>query len=322
MLYLLLFLVFITIVTLAKALYRSFSKVSYTERLEAYLKVQAESQSVNQVRPVRTNLKEGYNAISRKLISALALSKHRDRFDRYLEKANILFTVEEVLLIVCSSILLAVFLGSALTSSVFLGIVFGVLVIPVLRIYINNKIHKKLIKFEGQLCDALDMIVSSLRGGFSFLSALELISKDMPEPISGEFAKLIKEISLGASLEKALNNLVERVASEDLKLIFIAIVIQIQTGGNLAEILDNISSTIRERLQLKREVKTLTAQGKISGLIVGLLPVILFVAIFALDPSYMKLLVTNIIGICMLVLAATNELIGFLIIRKIVNIEY
>jgi tight adherence protein B len=322
MLYLLLFLVFITTIMLAKVLCKSLSKKSYTERIGAYLELQTQSGSEAKVKAVKPNLKKSYNAFSKKLISILALSKYREGFDRYLEKANILFTVEEVLLILGASILLAVFLGSALTRSVFGGVIFGVLVIPVFRVSVRSKIRKKIVKFEGQLCDALDMIVSSLRGGFSFLSALELISRDMPEPIAGEFAKVIKEISLGVTQEKAMNNLVERVPSEDLKLLVIAIVIQIQTGGNLAEILDNISSTIRERLQLKREVKTLTAQGRISGLIVGLLPVILFVVIFAMDPSYMKLLISNIIGICMLVLAVTNEIIGFLIIRKIVNIKY
>jgi tight adherence protein B len=322
MLYLLLSLVFITTVMLVKVLYKSLSKKSYTERIGAYLELQAQSGSEVKVKAVKPNLKKGYNAFSKKLINILALSKYRESFDRYLEKANILFTVEEVLLILGASILLAAFLGFVLTRSAFGGVIFGVSVIPVFRVSVRSKTRKKIVKFEGQLSDALDMIVSSLRGGFSFLSALELISKDMPEPIAGEFAKVINEISLGVTQEKALNNLVERVPSEDLKLLVIAIVIQIQTGGNLAEILDNISSTIRERLQLKREVKTLTAQGKISGLIVGLLPVILFVVIFAMDPSYMKLLISNIIGICMLVLAATNEIIGFLIIRKIVNIKY
>jgi tight adherence protein B len=322
MLYLLLMLVFMTIIFLVMVLFGGFSQESHMERIEGFFEPQNSNGGVSQVRPARYSLKETYNAASKKLISSLSLSKYRDRFDRYLEKADIIFTVEEMLLIISAVVLISVFLGSALTGNKVLGIIFGGVVIPVFKISINNRIHKKMVKLEGQLCDALDMIVSSLRGGFSFLSALELISKDMPNPIGGEFGKVVKEISLGVTFERALNNLVERVPSEDLKLIVIATVIQIQTGGNLSEILNNISSTIRERLQLKREVKTLTAQGKISGLIVGLLPVFLFVVIFMISPDYMKLLVTNIIGIMMLSGAVMNMIIGFLIIKKIVNIKY
>jgi tight adherence protein B len=322
MLYLLLMLVFMTIIFLVMVLFGGLSQESHTERIEGFFEPQNPNGGVSQVRSARYSLKETYNTASKKLISSLALSKYRDRFDRYLEKADIIFTVEEMLLTISAVVLISVFLGSALTGNKVLGIIFGVGVIPVFKISINNRIHKKMVKLEGQLCDALDMIVSSLRGGFSFLSALELISKDMPNPIGGEFGKVVKEISLGVTFERALNNLVERVPSEDLKLIVIATVIQIQTGGNLSEILNNISSTIRERLQLKREVKTLTAQGKISGLIVGLLPVFLFVVIFMISPDYMKLLVTNIIGIMMLSGAVMNMTIGFLIIKKIVNIKY
>lgn len=324
MLYLVLFIVFINIFIFVKVLFRGFSKVSYTDRIEAYFELQSQGQMTEGVRQVtaKSRFKENYNAFSKKVINALALSKYRDRFDKYLEKANIPFTVEEMLLILCAAIMLAVFLGYILTGKVLFGVFFGALVILSFKIFINNKIHKKMVKFESQLCDALDMIVSSLRGGFSFLSALELISKDMPEPIAGEFAIVIKEISVGITQEKALNNLVERVPCEDLKLIVIATVIQLQTGGNLAEILENISSTIRERLQLKREVKTLTAQGKISGLIVGILPFILFMLFLAMDPSYIKLLISNVMGIFMLIFALVNEIIGILIIRKIVNIKY
>ncbi len=245
-----------------------------------------------------------------------------DRIDKTLERANIFFTVEEILLVIGVSCVVAVLLGIVFTVNFVIGILFGVMTLLFYRVEIKRRIQKRIMKFDEQLGSTLDMLVSSLRGGFSFLNSMEVISRDMPEPNSTEFTKVLKEINLGLTQEKALNNLLERVPSEDLELIITASVIQTQTGGNLAEILDNISSTIRERVQLKRELKALTAQGKMSGWILGFLPVLLALFITILDPSYMLVLIKNPMGIILIVLALMNEIIGFTIIRKILDIQY
>lgn len=322
MLYLLLILVFITTLMLILQLYGHFAPNKPIERIENYYQPQQQIQSTNTSKPLKSNLKETYNKTGKKLIDFLSLSKYSEKFDRTLERASILFTVQEMLLIIFGTTILTVFLGTVFTGNILLGIIVGLLTILIFKILIERKIQKRIVKFDDQLASALDMMVSSLRGGFSLINAMELISKDMPRPISEEFGNVLKEIKLGLTLEKALNNLLERVQSEDLELIVIATLIQMQTGGNLAEILDNISATIRERVQLKREVKTLTAQGKISGRILAALPIVIAIILFMMDPGYIGVLLNNTIGVIMIFIALLNEIIGFIIIKKMLDIKY
>ncbi len=322
MLYLLLVMVFITIIIFTLQLYSHYAQNKPIERIETYYQSEQQIQSRNDIKPFKSNIKEKYNDTGKKLINILALNKYTEKLDRTLERANILFTVQEMILIIFLATIIATFIGTVITGTILLGIVFGIASILLFKIIIDRKTQKRIKNFDDQLSSALDMIVSSLRGGFSFINALELISKEMPPPISQEFAHVLKEIKLGNTLEKALNNLLERVQSEDLELIITATLIQIHTGGNLAEILDNISSTIRERILLKREVKTLTAQGKMSGWILALLPIFLAIVISMLDPEYIGILLNNTIGKIMIVIATLNEIIGFIIIKKMLDIKY
>lgn len=322
MLYLLLILVFITTLMLILQLYGHFAPSKPIERIENYYQPQQQIQSTNTSKPLKSNLKETYNKTGKKLIDFLSLSKYSEKFDRTLERASILFTVQEMLLIIFGTTILTVFFGTVLTRNILLGIVVGLLTLLIFKILIERKIQKRIMKFDDQLASALDMMVSSLRGGFSLINAMELISKDMPPPISEEFGNVLKEIKLGLTLEKALNNLLERVQSEDLELVVIATLIQMQTGGNLAEILDNISATIRERVQLKREVKTLTAQGKLSGRILAALPIFMAIVIFMLNPEYIRILFNNTIGVIIMIIAVLNQIIGFIIIKKMLDIKY
>jgi len=140
--------------------------------------------------------------------------------------------------------------------------------------------------------------------------------------LSVEFGRLLREIKLGVTMEDALQNMLERLASRDLELLITAVQIQRQVGGNLAEILDNIGETIRERIRLKNEVKTLTAQGRISGLVIGLLPVLIIVVVSMINPGYMLTLIVHPLGPFLLLWAAFSELIGLMFIRRIVSIDY
>jgi len=143
----------------------------------------------------------------------------------------------------------------------------------------------------------------------------------MEGPLAMEFAKTLREINFGTTTEQALQNMVFRVESDDLDLMITSVLIQRQIGGNLAEILDNISNTLRERIRIKGEIKTLTAQGRISGIIIGLLPPILIGVLLLLNPNYIGVLLEKKIGILLLSVGALSEVIGVMIIRKIVNIE-
>ncbi|MDR7866088.1 MAG: type II secretion system F family protein [Sporomusaceae bacterium] len=199
------------------------------------------------------------------------------------------------------------------------GVAIGYM-LPVLILRV--KAARRVRLFNNQLGDTLIMVANSLRTGYSFLQAVEMVSREMAPPISVEFARLLKEMSLGVTTEEALANMGERLASDDLDLVITAVLIQRQLGGNLAEVLDNIAGTIRARIKLKGEIRTLTAQGRISGLIIGVLPFALAVFIFLVNPGYMNTLFTHPIGKMMLAAALVSQVIGLLLVRKIVNIEY
>ena len=177
-------------------------------------------------------------------------------------------------------------------------------------------------KFNNQLEEGLTVVTNSLRAGLSFLQAVDTLSKEMPPPLSTEFARLLKEVNLGVPLETALDSLLVRVASDDLDLVITAIKIQRQVGGNLAEVLDNIGETIRERIKLKRNLKTLTAQGKISGIIIALLPFFIIAILAVINPAYMMILVTHPVGPILIAVALSLEISGFLLVRKIVSIDF
>lgn len=187
---------------------------------------------------------------------------------------------------------------------------------------LNIKAKRRIRRFNDQLADALVLAGSSLRTGYSFLQAIEMVSREMPPPLGVEFARMLKEMNLGVTTEEALANMGTRLESDDLNLVITAVLIQRQVGGNLAEVLDNIAGTIRERIKLKGEIRTLTAQGRVSAMIVGALPIALAAFMFLVDPSYVSILVTDPVGRIMLALAIGGQVVGFLLLRRIVSIEY
>jgi len=209
-----------------------------------------------------------------------------------------------------------------LSGSTLVGVsaAFAAALLPPL--FVKSAQHKRVVQFNNQLGDALTVMANSLRAGFSFMQAADTVSKELSAPLALEFGRLLREIKLGVTTEDALQNMLERVNSRDLELLITAVKIQRQVGGNLAEILDNIGGTIRERIRLKNEIKTLTAQGRISGLVIGLLPVLIIVIVSLINPSYMRILITNPIGPLLLIWAAISEIIGIVLIRRIVSLDY
>ncbi len=199
-----------------------------------------------------------------------------------------------------------------------IGAAAGVL-IPFLMVGI--KTAKRMKAFNGQLGDALILIANSLRTGYSFMQAADMVAQEMRPPISTEFSRTVKEMNLGITMENSLENLAKRIDSDDLDLVLTAVLIQRQVGGNLSEVLDNIAKTIRERVRIRGEIRTLTAQGRISGIIVSLLPIGLGLVIYAMNPEYIKLLFVHPAGKLMLGVAVVGQMIGIMIIRRIVNIE-
>ncbi len=189
------------------------------------------------------------------------------------------------------------------------------------QVYLGVRIRKRARAFDAQLGDALILAANSLRTGYSFLQSVELVSREMRPPLSTEFARMLKEMSLGVTTEDAMINMAKRVESSDLDLAVTAALIQRQVGGNLAEVLDSIAATIRERIKLKGDIKTLTAQGRVSGLIISVLPILLATVIFLINPGYIKTLFEHPLGQTMLVSSAVGMVSGFIWVRKIVNID-
>lgn len=239
-----------------------------------------------------------------------------------LSVAGINLKAEEYLLIWMSTGIVIPALCCLLSKNIIVALGFAIfgLIIPPLIVARYKK--KRMSLFETQLLDALIVICNCLRAGFTFQQAIGNIASEMPEPISKEFSKVIREIRLGVPMDDALQNMVKRLQNDDLELLVQAVLIQKQVGGNLADILDSIAGTINERLKLKGEIKVLTASGKISGFIIGLLPVFLLAFLMITNPSYVSTFFTTTSGICMLIASAIMEFIGFMIIRKIVNIKF
>ncbi len=190
------------------------------------------------------------------------------------------------------------------------------------RLYVSRATSQRLVKFEQQLPDTLGLWVNALRSGYSVLQAMEAIGKDAPEPTSTEFKRVVQEVQLGIDLEDALEHLLARVESDDLDLVVTAVNIQREVGGNLAEILEVISHTIRERIKLKGEIRVMTAQGRITGYLISGLPIILALFLLTIQPDFMNPMFENrLCGWPMLGVGLALIGIGTAIIQKIVNIE-
>jgi tight adherence protein B len=196
------------------------------------------------------------------------------------------------------------------------------------RLWLNRRRASRLNAFNTRLADTITLIANALRAGSSFLQAIEMVVRETQAPVSTEFGRVIREVNLGLTFDDALQNMVRRVRSDDLELMATAITIQHQVGGNLAEIMDSIAFTIRERVRIKGEIRTLTAQQRMSGLVVGLLPIGLAGILFVIAPGFMAPMFLKPpeflglpAGVVILAVGGFFMFIGFMAIRRIVDIE-
>ena len=249
-----------------------------------------------------------------------------------ISRADIKLRVTEyMMLVVLVGVATAVAAYYLFSDSVIMGVVGFVVGTRILPTYTNMAASRRIITFNNQLGDTLNLWVNALKSGYSVLQAMETIATELPPPVSKEFERVVQEVRLGLSMEQALDNMLRRVPSEDLDLVITAVNIQREVGGNLAEVLDNISFTIRERVRIKGEIRTLTAQGRISGIIISLLPIALSLILYLINDQYVSELWVMerpfiiegvfpcgwlVIGIGLLMIG-----LGALAIRKIVDIE-
>jgi len=187
--------------------------------------------------------------------------------------------------------------------------------------YVKYRVSQRLKKFNGQLGDTLTLLSNALKAGYSFAQAIDTVAKNAVAPIGDEFGRAVREMNLGGSPDEALGNITKRIASQDFDLVATAYSIHRTVGGNLAEILDNIAYTIRERVRIKGEIQTLTAQARASGSIITALPILLAAFMFFVTPTYFQPMFGSVIGWILLVIGGFMIFIGNLIIRRIVAIE-
>jgi len=243
------------------------------------------------------------------------------RISAQLAQANMRLTVTEYLIINVLCVVGAFLVGNLMFGTWVLATfaAIGGFFLP--RLYVGFVKRQRLHKFDDQLGDTINLLVNGLRSGYSMLQAMETVSRELPAPVSEEFARVVQEVGLGLTSEQALNNMLRRIPSEDLDLMITAINVQHEVGGNLAEILDIISYTIRERVRIKGEIRVLTAQGMISGYIITFLPIILSLVLFMMNRTYLMRMVEHICGWIMIGVAAFGVVTGFIAIQKIVRIE-
>jgi tight adherence protein B len=243
------------------------------------------------------------------------------RLRTLLYQADVKWTAGTLILMSAACFLIPAYLIYLRTGAVILSLLLGLMLGAAPFVYVINKRKQRFDKFEQELPETLDLMVSALRAGHSLVSALNLAANESPDPIGQEFRITFDEQNYGLELKSAMNNLAARVPLQDLKIVITAILIQKESGGNLAEVFDKTAYVIRERFRLKRQVRVHTAQGRLTGWILSLLPIVLGILLYLINPESMSLLWTRPIGVKLLYLSAGMTVTGALIIRKIVNMD-
>ena len=238
-----------------------------------------------------------------------------------LYQANVKWTAGGLLLMSLACFLIPSYLLYLRTGAVPFALLLGLLLGATPFVYVLHKRRQRFNKFEEELPEALNLMVSALRAGHSLVAALGLVGSESPEPIGGEFKICCDEQNYGLELRTALDNLVSRVPLQDVRIVTTAILIQKESGGNLAEVLDKTAYVIRERFRLKRQVRIHTAQGRLTGWILSFLPIVLGIALYFVNPDHMSLLWKREIGVKLMYAAGIMTITGALIIRKIVRMD-
>ena len=247
--------------------------------------------------------------------------RHLERIRANLAKAGIPLKPEELAGIAAVAGLLGAGTGMLSPGRMLAAIALGIAGLLLPGLWVNQAKRRRAARLEAQLVDSLTLIANSMRAGHSFMQALEVASRDMAAPLAPELARTLKETRLGLSLDEAFASLVKRFDSRDLDLVVTGVLIQRQVGGNLAQVLDNIASTVEKRIKSRAKVRALTAQGRMSAWVISALPFGLSALIFTLYPDFGRVMLVNPLGIAMLAGAAALLVAGIFVIRKMVSID-
>ncbi|MBV9791441.1 MAG: type II secretion system F family protein [Chloroflexi bacterium] len=238
-----------------------------------------------------------------------------------LARADVKLTVAEYLLIKIAAVVLPFALFWLLTGYMISGLIFALVGFLIPEVWLRTRARKRVQEFVLQLPDTLALIIGGMRAGFSLQQSILNVSKEAPEPTATEFMRLGQELQLGIPLQEALDGMVRRIKSPDLEMIVSVFKIHGRVGGNLAMVLENVGSTIRERVRLRREVQVITAQQRYASYVLGALPFVLGMILMAINPEYMLEMFQWNIFLCIPITAFIMTIAGFLVIRRIVDIK-
>lgn len=251
-----------------------------------------------------------------------SISKISERLAEELAKSDVLMKPEEFLIMwICVTFIPALFVLIVFKNQVFAPmIMIAGAIAPIF--YLKNKQKKRVELFESQLSDALMIASNCIKSGLTFNQAMDTIADECDDPIGSEFKRTVNEITFGATQDDALEAMAKRVKSADFNLVVSAVNVQRQTGGNLSEILDTIAATIRQRYKIRGEIKSITAQGRTSGIIIGVLPIALLFIMSFVSKDYTIVFFTTTIGNILLLVGAVLEIFAAIIINKIVTVKF
>ncbi|WP_243354985.1 type II secretion system F family protein [Bacillus litorisediminis] len=291
------------------------------KRMQKRMKKYLEQSAKKKLSPKKFNALVQIRLATKGIQQQVLTKEKNSRLQVFLSRAGVSLKPEEYILFQ--------WLATALVGGFFVLFAGNILFFPIgaiigftlPKLIVIKKQRDRLTKFNEQLPDMLTTAVGAMRAGFSFPQALKTVVDESTSPMKDEMETVLREMQYGSSIEEALNGLKERVPSEDLDLMIQAILIQRQVGGNLATVLEKIIETIMDRTKIQRQIKTLTAQGRLSGIVIGLLPIILGFVLYLIEPDYIGTLFSDTIGLILVIGAAISGSIGFFLIRKITTIE-
>ncbi len=311
--------VFLFFIGLSQARRAAGGSEDFQNRLAAYGVTTAGAAAIPQSAGFRDTLNHLFQPAADRLGRG-DVKKGKPSISEQLQRADLKLRTSEYFLIQMGSLALF-FLIAFLRWGLIQAVIAAVVGYLVPGVYVKYRIGRRLKAFNGQLGDTLTLLSNALKAGYSFAQAIDTVAKNAVPPIGDEFSRAVREMNLGGSPDESLANITKRVASQDFDLVTTAYSIHRTVGGNLAEILDNIAYTIRERVRIKGEIATLTAQARASGTLITFLPIVLATFMYFVTPTYFRPMFSSIIGWILIAIGGFMIFLGNLIIRRVVAIE-
>jgi tight adherence protein B len=314
-------LIFIAVLLLLEGAYLLWKshKGPQAKKIESRLRaLSASRDNSQQTQLLKKRMLSEVPAIERFLLS---IAKAQ-RLDKFILQSGLGWTVSRLLLSCAAlGVIACMIMIYAAHQSLLLSVLIGAVFAAVPLLYVSNRRGNRLGKFERQLPEALDLITRALRSGHAFSSALQMVGEEMAEPIAGEFRIVHDEVNFGVALQQALTNLSERVPLTDLRYFIVSVLIQRESGGNLTEVLGNLSRLIRERLKLMAKVKVLSSEGRLSAWVLGIMPFALAGVMYLVNPEFMSPLWTDPIGISIIKYMLILMAFGAFVLSRIIKIR-